>query len=55
MAKSITRERAEAKRQQKLEDVDEQVRSGSLVVRQMTAEERARFGRPSDAAPRARR
>ncbi len=51
----MTRERAEAKRRQKLEDVDEQVRSGSLVVRQMTPEERAKFTRPSGPRPRGRR
>jgi len=51
----MTRERAEAKRRQKLDDLDEQVRSGSLVVRQMTDEERARFARPSKASTRGRR
>ena len=51
----MTRERAEAKRREKLEDVDEQVRSGSLVVRQMTPEERARFARPAGARPPGRR
>jgi hypothetical protein len=35
-----TRERAEEKRQAKLEYVREQVESGSLVIRQMTDEER---------------
>jgi hypothetical protein len=35
-----TRERAEEKRQAKLEYVKEQVESGSLVIRQMTDEER---------------
>jgi len=51
----MTRERAEAKRREKLEDVDEQVRSGSLVVRQMTAEEREKFARPSASAAPSRR
>jgi hypothetical protein len=37
------RERAEEKRQEKLALVREQVRSGSLVIRQMTAEERRRY------------
>ena len=37
------RERAEEKRAEKLEDVRAQVESGSLVIRQMTAEERRRF------------
>jgi hypothetical protein len=38
-----TRERAEEKRQEKLELVEEQVQSGSLVIRQMTEEERQRY------------
>jgi hypothetical protein len=37
------RERAEEKREAKLELVREQVRSGSLVIRQMTEEERRRY------------
>jgi hypothetical protein len=40
------RERAEEKRQAKLEQVREQVQSGSLVIRQMTEEERRRYPRP---------
>jgi len=35
-------ERAEERRRQKLAEIEEQIRSGSLVVRQMTAAERAR-------------
>ena len=35
-------ERQADRRRQKLEEVDKQIRSGSLVVRQMTADERAR-------------
>ena len=38
-----TRERAEEKRQAKLELVQEQLESGSLVIRQMTEEERRRY------------
>jgi hypothetical protein len=38
-----TRERAEEKRLAKLALVREQVQSGSLVIRQMTAEERRRY------------
>jgi hypothetical protein len=38
-----TRERAEERRQQKLESVKEQVESGSLVIRRMTDEERTRY------------
>jgi hypothetical protein len=37
-----TRERAEERRQEKLALVREQVQSGSLVIRQMTEEERRR-------------
>jgi hypothetical protein len=37
-----TKERQEERRQEKLDDVQRQIRSGSLVVRQMTAAERAR-------------
>jgi hypothetical protein len=37
------RERAEEKRAEKLEHVREQVQSGSLVIRQMTDEERQRY------------
>jgi hypothetical protein len=35
-------ERAEEKRRQKLEEMQAQIRSGSLVVREMTPEERER-------------
>jgi hypothetical protein len=35
-------QRAEDRRRQKLEEVQAQIRSGSLVVRQMTAAERER-------------
>ena len=38
-----TRERAEEKREAKLELVREQVASGSLVIRKMTDEERRQF------------
>ena len=37
-----TRERAEEKRQEKLDMIREQVKNGSLVIRQMTPEERRR-------------
>lgn len=46
-----TRERAEEKREAKLELVREQVESGSLVVRQMTDEERLRYP-PRPVAPK---
>ena len=42
---STARERAEEKRQEKLELVREQVESGSLVIRKMTDEERRRYPR----------
>ena len=48
-----SRERAEAKRAEKLEVVREQVKSGSLVIRQMTDEERRRY--PPRQAPAKRR
>lgn len=38
-----TRERAEEKRQAKLDLVRQQVESGSLVIRRMTEEERQRY------------
>jgi hypothetical protein len=37
------RERAEEKRQEKLDLVREQVESGSLVIRKMTKDERLRY------------
>jgi hypothetical protein len=40
------RERAEERRREKLEEVDRQVDSGSLTVRQMTDEERAKYPPP---------
>jgi len=45
------RERAEEKRQDKLEFVREQVENGELVIRQMTAEERRRYP-PRPAQPK---
>jgi hypothetical protein len=47
MAKT-SRERAEEKRQAKLDLVKEQVEEGSLVIRQMTDEERGRYGKPPE-------
>jgi hypothetical protein len=40
---TTAQQRAEERRREKLADVQRQIRDGSLVVRQMTAEERARF------------
>jgi len=48
-AVKTTRERAEEKRQAKLDLVREQVQSGALVIRQMTDEERQRY--PPRTAP----
>ena len=45
------RERAEEKREAKLESVREQVQSGSLVIRQMTDDERRRYP-PRPAPPK---
>ena len=42
-AVKTARERADEKREAKLESVREQVESGSLVIRQMTDEERRRY------------
>ena len=49
-----SRERAERKREEKLESVREEVKAGSLVIRQMTDEERARYP-PRENAPRPKR
>ena len=43
-------ERAEQQRQEKLEKIEEQVREGSLVIRQMTDDERER-NRPRPPKP----
>jgi hypothetical protein len=49
-------ERAEEKRQAKLELIREQVESGSLVIRKMTKEERGRYPlRPASPKRPARR
>jgi hypothetical protein len=40
-AAKTQRERNDERRRQKLQDIEEKVRAGSLVIRQMTAEERA--------------
>ena len=47
------RERAEQRRQDKLENVQEAIKSGSLVIRQMTEEER-RKNPPKPVQPRRR-
>ncbi len=51
-----TRERAEEKRQEKLDLIQEQVQSGTLVIRTMTEAERRRYPprRARAAQPRSR-
>jgi hypothetical protein len=51
---ATARERAEKKREEKLESVREEVKAGSLVIRQMTDEERARYPPRENAPPRKR-
>jgi hypothetical protein len=46
------RERAEEKRQEKLDLVREQVESGALTIRQMTDEERERYPPPPADQPK---
>ncbi|HXS45811.1 MAG TPA: hypothetical protein VN751_14380 [Solirubrobacteraceae bacterium] len=46
MPTKTQREREAEQRKQKLDRIQEQVEEGSLVIRQMTDEERARFTRP---------
>jgi hypothetical protein len=46
------RERHDERRREKLQDIDEKVREGSLSVRQMTAEERERERDRARAQPR---
>lgn len=53
MAKS-SRERADEKRREKLEQVREQVESGSLTIRKMTKAERKRYP-PREAPPKSNR
>jgi hypothetical protein len=49
------RERAEEKREAKLELVREQVESGSLVIRKMTDDERRQYPPPPEVPKRPRR
>jgi hypothetical protein len=48
------RERDEDARREKLEHVEQQVDSGSLEIRTMTDEERAKWARSPDAEPPSR-
>jgi hypothetical protein len=45
--RTTTREKAEERRQAKLQLVREQVQNGSLVIRQMTDDERRRYPHPA--------
>lgn len=45
MPPKTQRERDAEKRQEKLELIDEQVKQGSLVIRKMTAKEKAKYAR----------
>jgi signal recognition particle GTPase len=49
------RERAEERRNLKLQDVERQVENGSLVIRSMTKEERKRFPAPDPNRPQRKR
>jgi hypothetical protein len=50
------RERAESKRQERLDEIQREVEAGRLVIRKMSPEERKRFPQPAEArAPRRRR
>lgn len=49
------RERAEAKRQEKLDTIREQVENGSLVIRPMTEAERRRYPLRSPSSQNGRR
>lgn len=59
MPPKTQRERDAEKRVEKLEMIDEQVKQGSLSIRQMTAKEKAKYAKPpvdkNAPAPRARR
>jgi ribosomal protein L9 len=48
MPAKTQREREAAQRKEKLERIQEQVEDGSLVIRKMTDEDRARFGSGAD-------
>jgi hypothetical protein len=48
-------ERRADRRQQKLDEVERQVRDGSLTVRKMTDEEREKYGPPREQPPRPKR
>jgi hypothetical protein len=51
MPTKTQRERDDDARKQKLELIEEQVKAGTLVIRQMTAKERAAFERKQAESP----
>ena len=52
--RQTTSQQQAAKREQALTDIRKQVRTGSLTIRQMTAEERARYASPGPVSRRSR-
>jgi hypothetical protein len=52
---STPRERADKRRQDKLDAVAQQVEEGSLTIRQMTPEERKKYPKPEAPRPQRRR
>jgi hypothetical protein len=52
---ATTKEREAARRAERVENYERQVAEGSVVVRQMTEEERARFPKPTPRPARKRR
>lgn len=49
------RERAAREREEKLAAIERQVKNGSLVIREMTPDERRRYPNPTSPRPRRRR
>jgi hypothetical protein len=45
-------ERQQEKRQEKLDQIDDQIKAGTLVVRKMTKEERAKYPAKQRAKPK---
>jgi hypothetical protein len=52
---ATTKEREAQRRAERVENFERQINDGSLVIRQMTAEERARYARPAKAKAKAER
>jgi hypothetical protein len=53
--RQTTRERAEARRQERLDEMQRDVEEGRLVIRKMSPEERERFPQPAEPRPPRRR